>query len=420
MKTRVIQDEPDRANGGGVLRAAAQPREAGDEPPGARRSLERQASQGRDLRLARLRRRRVPGREHGRRESAHRPRPVHRRVARRRAGARRRRPAADRGGRAAAERHAHRSTTPSSRRRPRTSPPDSAKIQYVEDLQSPLDGRRRGDRRRPRRARQLHDRRRLDRGQGPGRPHPRRDRRRPGRPPRDGDRAVRRRERREGDQRDDHRRHRQGGDALAADHADHPHDHLRLAGRRGRAAADRAHLGARGARPGRDPQPGAAARRQRQRRDPDDRPRGRGRLLALLPAPRARGARRRARRGLRARGRRRDLGPRRADLRPHRDGRDGRDVHQRRQGVHLLRLRDDDRGRDRDVRLADRASGDALLARRPGREGPDPVPRPAPAPREASRASGPRSSIASPGVRGSRSSLAGGALVALCDPGPAA
>ena len=36
---------------------------------------------------------------------------------------------------------------------------------------------------------------------------------------------------------------------------------------------------------------------------------------------------------------------------------------------------------DRDVRLADRAAGDALLARRPGREGADPVPRPAPAPR---------------------------------------
>ena len=172
----------------------------------------------------------------------------------------------------------------------------------------------------------------------------------------------------------------QGGRALAADHADHPHDHLRLAGRRGRAAADRPHLGARRARPGRDPEPGAAARRQRQRRDPDDRPRGRSRLLALLPATRARGARRRARRALRARGRRRDLGARGADLRPHRAGRDGGDVHQRRQGLHLVRLRDDDRRRDRDVRLADRAPGDARLARRPGREGADPVPRPAPAP----------------------------------------
>ena len=43
--------------------------------------------------------------------------------------------------------------------------------------------------------------------------------------------------------------------------------------------------------------------------------------------------------------------------------------------------RDDDRRRGRDARLADRAPGAALEARRQGREGPDPVPRPAP-PRE--------------------------------------
>ena len=43
-----------------------------------------------------------------------------------------------------------------------------------------------------------------------------------------------------------------------------------------------------------------------------------------------------------------------------------------------------------DVRLADGAARDAGLARRPGREGPDPVPRPPARPRRASRGSGRR------------------------------
>ena len=47
---------------------------------------------------------------------------------------------------------------------------------------------------------------------------------------------------------------------------------------------------------------------------------------------------------------------------------------------------------DRDARLADRAAGAALEARRQGREGPDPVPQPAPARRAARTASGRRSS----------------------------
>ena len=46
--------------------------------------------------------------------------------------------------------------------------------------------------------------------------------------------------------------------------------------------------------------------------------------------------------------------------------------------------RDDDRRRGRDARLPDRAAGAALAARRQGREGPDPVRRPAP-PRAAAR-----------------------------------
>ena len=164
-------------------------------------------------------------------------------------------------------------------------------------------------------------------------------------------------------QRDDQRRPRQGGDALAAGHADHPHDRVRLAGRGGRAAAASgspsvlAALGLVAIPSQLFPLDGnlpavilliglAVGRR----------------LLALLPPARARGARRRARRARRARGRRRHLGPCGADLRPHRDRRDGRDVHQRRQGLHLLRRGHDPRGRDRDVRLADRAAGDA----RPG------------------------------------------------------
>ena len=214
--------------------------------------------QDRDLRLARLRRRRVHGRQHDRRQSAHRRRSVHRRVPRRREGARRRRPAADRGGRAAAERHAHRSTTPSSRRRSRTSPRRLAKVQYVENVEvaarrrrprSPTTATRRSststiagdsieakDRVDPTLAATAavqaeHPDMVIEQFGGAS-----------------ADKAI---------NDDDHRRHRQGGRALAADHADHPHDHLRLAGRRGRAAADRPHLGARRARPRRDPEPGA-------------------------------------------------------------------------------------------------------------------------------------------------------------------
>ena len=258
-----------------------------------------------------------------------------------------------------------------------------SKLQYVENVKSPLDGATEVTADRHAALVNFDDRRRLGRGQGSRRSEPRGDRRRPGRAPGPGDRAVRRRERQQGDQRDDQRRHREGGRALAADHADHPDAHLRLAGRRRRAAADRDHLGDRRLRARRDPEPLPRPRRQRQRRHPDDRARGRSRLLALLPATRTGGARRRARRALGAPGRRGDLGPRRADLGPHRARRDGGHVHQRRQGLHLVRLRDDARRRDRDVRLADGAAGDARLARRPGREGPHPLPRPSPSSRRA-------------------------------------
>ena len=75
----------------------------------------------------------------------------------------------------------------------------------------------------------------------------------------------------------------------------------------------------------------------------------------------------------RPRGRGGDLRPRRADLRPHRDRRDGRHVPQRRQDVLLLRRGHDPRRRAVDVRLADRAAGAARLARGPDRQGSDPV-----------------------------------------------
>ena len=79
----------------------------------------------------------------------------------------------------------------------------------------------------------------------------------------------------------------------------------------------------------------------------------------------------------RARGRRRDLRPRRAHLRPDRDGRDGRHALHRRQDVHGLRRRDDDRRRGRRARLAHRPAGAARRARRQGRQAARPVPAPA-------------------------------------------
>ena len=94
----------------------------------------------------------------------------------------------------------------------------------------------------------------------------------------------------------------------------------------------------------------------------------------------------------RARGRRGDVGPLGAHLRPHRAGRDGRHVLHPRQDVHVLRHRGDDRGRRGDARLAHGAPRDPLEARRPGREGPHPVPRPAPAAGRREPRSGRRSS----------------------------
>ena len=106
------------------------------------------------------------------------------------------------------------------------------------------------------------------------------------------------------------------------------------------------------------------------------RSRGGRRLHAVLPPSRARRARRRPRRAGRARGGRRDFGSLGADLGRHRDDRDGRDAVLRRSDVRLILDRDDDRRRGRDARLAHRAPGAALKARRPRREGTDPAARP--------------------------------------------
>ena len=129
--------------------------------------------------------------------------------------------------------------------------------------------------------------------------------------------------------------------------------------------------------PRRPAEPDRADGRVDLRGHPPDRPRGRRRLLALLHPPRAGRATGRTQRVRSARGGRRDVRPGRAHLGHHRDDRDGRHVLLRRQDVHVVRDRDDDGRRRRDDRLAHRPAGDALVARRPGRQGARPVPRPA-------------------------------------------
>ena len=110
--------------------------------------------------------------------------------------------------------------------------------------------------------------------------------------------------------------------------------------------------------------------------DPPDRACGRSRLLPVLRPPRTRRAAQRQERDGRPRGRRGDIRPGRAHLRRDRDDRDGRHVPLRRQDVHVLRDRHDDGRRRRDDRLADRPARDAVVARRPRRQGARPVPRP--------------------------------------------
>ena len=141
-------------------------------------------------------------------------------------------------------------------------------------------------------------------------------------------------------------------------------DRVRRAGRRGAAAAARAHRRLRHDRSAGDAQPADAARPGRRRGRAADRPGRRRRLLDVLSQARTGGAGRRPRRARGGRGcRGATSGPIGARLRRDRDGRDGRHAVHRRQDVHGLRPRDDDRRRDRGARIAHRAAGDA---RRPG------------------------------------------------------
>ena len=74
------------------------------------------------------------------------------------------------------------------------------------------------------------------------------------------------------------------------------------------------------------------------------------------------------------RGRRRDLGPSGPDLGHHRHDRHGRDVLRRRRHVRVVRHRHDHGRRHRRARLAHRAAGGAVQARRPGEQGARAVP----------------------------------------------
>ena len=84
------------------------------------------------------------------------------------------------------------------------------------------------------------------------------------------------------------------GTTVAADHAAHPADRVRRAGGRRHPAAAGDHRRHRHDGPRRAAQPAHSRRRLDQPRHPADRPRRRRRLRAVLPAPGARGARRRA------------------------------------------------------------------------------------------------------------------------------
>ena len=116
------------------------------------------------------------------------------------------------------------------------------------------------------------------------------------------------------------------------------------------------------------------------------------------------------------RGGRGDLGPRGARLRHHGDDRDGRDVLRRSRDVHLVRHRHHRGRRRRDARIAHRAPGRAVDARRPHREGPGSRPRPSPQPRGPRSASGRASWTGCCGARCCRPCLATGLLVALAIP----
>ena len=165
------------------------------------------------------------------------------------------------------------------------------------------------------------------------------------------------------------RRLQAGGVPLAPDHAADPDRRLRRARRRRRPAAAGHHRRDRHARPRRPDQPDRPDGGVGELRDPADRPRGRRRLLDVLPAAKDGGARRRAQQRGGARVRRRDVRQGRARLRPHRADRDGRHVPGRQRRLHVVRRRHDARRRRRDARQRHRPPRGAVQARRQRREG---------------------------------------------------
>ena len=150
--------------------------------------------------------------------------------------------------------------------------------------------------------------------------------------------------------------------------------------------------------------------------DPADRPGRRHRLLAVLPAPRARGARARALERRRAADRRGDLRPGRAVLRLRRDDRDGRHVPDGLADVRVVRRRHRPGGGDR-ARSArspscrpccpSSATGSSAAGSRSSR---------AARARTASRASGARSSAPCCATRSSSAARRPPLLVALAIP----
>ncbi len=139
-------------------------------------------------------------------------------------------------------------------------------------------------------------------------------------------RGVRRRQRRQADRGRVWCRPRQGGDAVASRHADHPRARLRRTRRSGHPVDPRADGRVRDLRSRLPDEPRGARGDAGAGGRPPDRARGRRRLLALLPAPRARGTGHRTRQPGRHRDRSRDLGPGGAGLRPDRHDRHGRHV----------------------------------------------------------------------------------------------
>ena len=193
-------------------------------------------------------------------------------------------------------------------------------------------------------------------------------------------RRVRRRKRGQGGADRVRGRSREGRAPVASDHARNPRDRVRRARGRGHSAAARTDRDLRNLRADRNSEPHPARGAAGARAGAADRACRRRRLLDVLSPARAGGTSRGPQRAGSDRSGRRDVRPLGAHLRADRDDRDGRDVPDRRPDLRVVRRRDDPRRRHRHARLADRAAGPAVEARRRGRPGPGSARQP-PAPR---------------------------------------